>query len=449
MFGELGIGFKNFVGYISGRSVIGERNIEEAVRTIKNALVDADVNLRVVRRFINSIAEEARGIKVLRNVDPGSQFVKIVNDRLVDFLGDRHSELILNPVNRQSCILMVGLQGSGKTTTCVKLAMRLKKENRKVLLVAGDTFRAAAASQLRILGDQIGVSVFSLEGETDPVRVVRGAIRYAKVKLFDTVIVDTRGRLEVEELLLREVKEIKEMLLPVETVLVADAMTGQVAANVAKEFNDSVGITGVIFTKFDSDSRGGAVMSLKTICGAPIKFVGVGERPEDLDIFYPDRVASRILGMGDVVSLVEKAQSVIDREEALELEEKIRKSGFNFEDYLSQFKYLRNMGGVSSLMGMLPGVSSEILGSRISEGELKREEAIIYSMTRKERLNPVFLNNPSRKRRVALGSGTTVFEVNRLIKKFSQTTLAMKKMKNKSFQNKIASLLGGKGGMIN
>ncbi|WKC58232.1 signal recognition particle protein [Borrelia sp. P9F1] len=449
MFGELGAGFRNFVSYISGKSVIGERNIEESVCTIKDALVDADVNLRVVRRFVGAVVEEARGIKVLRGVDPGSQFIKIVNDKLVSFLGDRHSELVLNPVNKQSFILMVGLQGSGKTTTCVKLALRLKRDGRKVLLVAGDTFRAAAGDQLKILGSQIGVSVFEIAGETDSVRVIRAAVKYAKSELFDTIIVDTRGRLEVEELLLREIKEIKGMLTPVETILVADSMTGQVAANIAKEFNDRVGITGVIFTKFDSDARGGAVMSIKTICGVPIKFVGVGERPEDLDIFYPDRIASRILGMGDVVSLVEKAQTAIDKEEALRLEEKIRKVGFNFEDYLSQFKYVRDMGGVSSLMGMLPGVSSEVLSSRVNERELKREEAIIYSMTRRERLNPVVLNNPSRKRRIALGSGTTVFEVNKLIKKFSQTTLAMKKMKNKSFQNKIASLLGGKGGVVN
>ncbi|UGQ16349.1 signal recognition particle protein [Borrelia sp. RT5S] len=449
MFGELEAGFRNFVACISGKSVISEKNIEEAVCIIKDALVDADVNLRVVRRFVNAVVEEARGVKVLRGVDPGSYFIKIVNDKLVSFLGDRHAGLVLNPVNKQSYILMVGLQGSGKTTTCVKLAMRLKREGRKVLLVAGDTFRAAAISQLRILGNQIGVSVFALEGEADPVGVVREAVKYAKAELFDTVVVDTRGRLEVEELLLREIKEIKEILLPVETMLVADAMTGQVAANIAKEFNDRVGITGVIFTKFDSDARGGAVMSIKTICGIPIKFVGVGEKPEDIDIFYPDRVASRILGMGDVVSLVEKAQTVIDKEEALKLEEKIRKDGFNFEDYLNQFKYMRDMGGISSLMGMLPSVSSEMLSSRVNERELKRDEAIIYSMTRKERLNPVFLNNPSRKRRIALGSGTTIFEVNKLIKKFSQTMLAMKKMKNKSFQNKIASLLGGKGGMIN
>ncbi|AAX17192.1 signal recognition particle protein [Borrelia hermsii] len=449
MFEKLGAGFRDFVKYVSGKSVINEKNIEDAIDTIKDALIEADVNLRVVRRFVNSVAEEAKGIKVLRDVDPKSQFVKIVNDKLVNFLGDKHSELILNPVNKLSCILMLGLQGSGKTTTCAKLAMRLKSENRKVLLVAADTFRAAAVDQLRVLGEQIGISVFAIESENDPIKVVKKSIEYAKVELFDTVIVDTRGRLEVEDLLLKEIKKIKDIVTPTETILVADAMTGQVAVNIAKEFNESVGITGVIFTKFDSDARGGAILSLKTICGAPIKFVGVGERPEDLDIFYPDRVASRILGMGDVVSLVEKAQSVIDKEEALRLEEKIRKANFSFEDYLNQFKYMRNMGGISSLMGMLPGVSPEMLGRGINERELKREEAIILSMTKKERVNPVILNSPSRKKRIALGSGTTVFEVNKLMKKFSQTILMMKKMKNKSFQNKITSLLGGKGGMVN
>ncbi|AHH12717.1 Signal recognition particle, subunit ffh/srp54 [Borrelia hermsii YBT] len=448
MFEKLGAGFRDFVKYVSGKSVINEKNIEAAIDTIKDALIEADVNLRVVRRFVNSVAEEAKGIKVLRDVDPKSQFIKIVNDKLVNFLGDKHSELILNPVNKLSCILMLGLQGSGKTTTCAKLAMRLKSENRKVLLVAADTFRAAAVDQLRVLGEQIGISVFAIESENNPIKVVKKSIEYAKVELFDTVIVDTRGRLEVEDLLLKEIKKIKDIVTPTETILVADAMTGQVAVNIAKEFNESVGITGVIFTKFDSDARGGAILSLKTICGAPIKFVGVGERPEDLDIFYPDRVASRILGMGDVVSLVEKAQSVIDKEEALRLEEKIRKANFSFEDYLNQFKYMRNMGGISSLMGMLPGVSPEMLGRSINERELKREEAIILSMTKKERVNPVILNSPSRKKRIALGSGTTVFEVNKLMKKFSRTILMMKKMKNKSFQNKIASLLGGKGGMV-
>ncbi|BCR22103.1 signal recognition particle protein [Borrelia sp. HM] len=451
MFESLGSGFKDFIKYISGKSVISEKNIEEAVDTIKNTLIEADVNLSVVRRFVNSVVEEAKGIKVLRNVDPKSQFIKIVNDKLVSFLGDKHSNLILHPVNKLSCILMLGLQGSGKTTTCIKLARRLKLENRRVLLVAADTFRAAAVEQLRVLGVQIGVSVFTLEGESNPINVVKKSIEYAnKTELFDTVIVDTRGRLEVEDLLLKEIKDIKDILKPTETILVADAITGQVAVNVAREFNDRVGITGVIFTKFDSDAKGGAILSLKTICGAPIKFVGIGEKPEDLDIFYPDRVASRILGMGDIVSLVEKAQVVIDKEEALKLEEKFKKANFNFEDYLNQFKYMRSMGGVSSLIGMLPGISSsEMLLRNINEKELKREEAIILSMTKKERLNPVILNSPSRKKRIALGSGTTIFEVNKLIKKFTQVVLMMKKMKNKSFQNKIASLLGGKGGMVN
>ncbi|WP_421622567.1 signal recognition particle protein [Borrelia sp. MN22-0132] len=449
MFENLGTGFRDFVKYISGKSVINEKNIEAAVDTIKRALIEADVNLRVVRRFINSVVEDAKGIKVLRNIDPKSQFIKIVNDKLINFLGDKHSELVLGPVNKLSCILMLGLQGSGKTTTCAKLAIRLKSENRKVLLVAADTFRAAAINQLKILGMQVGVSVFFLEGESDPIKVVKKSIEYAKIELFDTVIIDTRGRLEVEDLLLREIIEIRDIVSPTETILVADAMTGQSAVNIAKEFNDSVGITGVIFTKFDSDARGGAILSLKTICGAPIKFVGVGEKPEDLDVFYPDRVASRILGMGDVVSLVEKAQSVIDKEEALRLEEKFRKANFNFEDYLNQFKYMRNMGGISSLIGMFPGVSLEMLNGSIDERELKREEAIILSMTKKERLNPVILNNPSRKKRIALGSGTTIFEVNKFMKKFSQSVLMMKKMKNKSFQSKIASLFGDKGGMVN
>ncbi|WNY68873.1 signal recognition particle protein [Borreliella lusitaniae] len=443
MLESLGSNFKNFINYLSGKSTINDKNIAEAIEIIKDSLVDADVNLRVVRRFLNSIIEESKGIKVLRGIDPKSQFIKIVNDNLVELLGGKNHELSLHPVNKQSYILMLGLQGSGKTTTCAKLSLRLKKENRKVLLVAADTFRAAAVEQLKILGSQIGVPVFSLEGEKDPVKIVKASMKFAKSEFFDSVIVDTRGRLEVESFLIEEIKKIKGILQPTETILVLDSMTGQVAVNIAKEFNENVGITGAIFSKFDSDTRGGAVLSFKSICAVPIKFVGVGEKIEDLDSFYPERIASRILGMGDVVSLVEKVQSVVDKEEAIKLEEKINKASFNFEDYLSQFRRMKQVGGFSNFVSFLPGVSKSMLNmNNLNEESFSREEAIILSMTKKERINPVILNNPSRKKRIALGSGTTVFDVNKLIKKFSQTTLIMKKMKNKDFQNKIASLLG-------
>ncbi|WPM05647.1 signal recognition particle protein [Borreliella sinica] len=443
MLESLGSNFKNFINYLSGKSTINDKNIAEAIEIIKNSLVDADVNLRVVRRFLNSVIEESKGVKVLRGVDPKSQFIKIVNDNLVKFLGGKSYELNLHPVNKQSYILMLGLQGSGKTTTCAKLSLRLKKENRKVLLVAADTFRAAAVEQLKILGSQIGVSVFSLEGETDPIKIVKASMKFAESEFFDSVIVDTRGRLEVEYLLLEEIKKIKEILSPAETILVLDSMMGQVAANIAKEFNENVGLTGAIFSKFDSDTRGGAVLSFKSICAVPIKFIGVGEKIEDLDSFYPERIASRILGMGDVVSLVEKVQSVVDKEEAIRLEEKINKASFNFEDYLSQFKRMKQVGGFTNFLSFLPGVSKSMLNmDNLNEESFNKEEAIILSMTKKERINPVILNNPSRKKRIALGSGTTVFDVNKLIKKFSKTTLIMKKMKNKDFQNKIASLLG-------
>ncbi|WNY67024.1 signal recognition particle protein [Borreliella lusitaniae] len=443
MLESLGSNFKNFINYLSGKSTINDKNIAEAIEIIKDSLVDADVNLRVVRRFLNSIIEESKGIKVLRGIDPKSQFIKIVNDNLVKLLGGKNHELSLHPVNKQSYILMLGLQGSGKTTTCAKLSLRLKNENRKVLLVAADTFRAAAVEQLKILGSQIGVPVFSLEGEKDPVKIVKASMKFAKSEFFDSVIVDTRGRLEVESFLIEEIKKIKGILQPAETILVLDSMTGQVAVNIAKEFNENVGITGAIFSKFDSDTRGGAVLSFKSICAVPIKFVGVGEKIEDLDSFYPERIASRILGMGDVVSLVEKVQSVVDKEEAIKLEEKINKASFNFEDYLSQFRCMRQVGGFSNFASFLPGVSKSMLNmNNLNEESFNREEAIILSMTKKERVNPVILNNPSRKKRIALGSGTTVFDVNKLIKKFSQTTLIMKKMKNKDFQNKIASLLG-------
>ncbi|QFI14790.1 signal recognition particle protein [Borrelia sp. CA_690] len=443
MLESLGSNFKNFINYLSGKSTINDKNIAEAIEIIKNSLVDADVNLRVVRRFLNSIVEESKGVKVLRSIDPKSQFIKIVNDNLVKFLGGKNYELSLHPVNKQSYILMLGLQGSGKTTTCAKLSLRLKKGNRKVLLVAADTFRAAAVEQLEILGSQIGVPVFSLKGEKDPIKIVKASMKFAKSEFFDSVIVDTRGRLEVESLLVEEIKNIKEILQPVETILVLDSMTGQGAVNIAKEFNESVGLTGAIFSKFDSDTRGGAVLSFKSICAVPIKFIGVGEKIEDLDSFYPERIASRILGMGDIVSLVEKVQSVIDKEEAIKLQEKIKKASFNFEDYLSQFSRIRQVGGISNFASFLPGVSKSILNvDNLNEKSLNREESIILSMTKKERINPVILNNPSRKKRIALGSGTTIFDVNKLIKKFSQTALIMKKMKNKDFQNKIASLLG-------
>ncbi|WKC81896.1 signal recognition particle protein [Borreliella tanukii] len=443
MLESLGSNFKNFINYLSGKSTINDKNIAEAIEIIKNSLVDADVNLRVVRRFLNSIIEESKGVKVLRGIDPKSQFIKIVNDNLVKFLGGKNYELSLHPVNKQSYILMLGLQGSGKTTTCAKLSLRLKKENRKVLLVAADTFRAAAVEQLKILGSQIGVPVFSLEGEKDPIKIVKASMRFAESEFFDSVIVDTRGRLEVESLLVEEIRKIKEILQPAETILVLDSMMGQVAVNIAKEFNENVGLTGAIFSKFDSDTRGGAVLSFKSICAVPIKFIGVGEKIEDLDSFYPERIASRILGMGDVVSLVEKVQSVVDKEEAIKLEEKINKASFNFEDYLSQFRRMRQVGGFSNFVSYLPGVSKSMLNAdNLNEEIFNKEEAIILSMTKKERINPVILNNPSRKKRIALGSGTTVFDVNKLIKKFSQTTLFMKKMKNKDFQNKIASLWG-------
>ncbi|WKC78224.1 signal recognition particle protein [Borreliella turdi] len=443
MLESLGSNFKNFINYLSGKSTINDKNIAEAIEIIKNSLVDADVNLRVIRRFLNSIIEESKGVKVLRGIDPKSQFIKIVNDNLVKFLGGKNYELSLNPVNKQSYILMIGLQGSGKTTTCAKLSLRLKRENRKVLLVAADTFRAAATEQLKILGSQIDVPVFSLEGEKDPIKIVKSSMKFAKAEFFDSVIVDTRGRLEVESFLVEEIKKIKEILQPSETILVVDSMMGQVAVNIAKEFNENVGLTGAIFSKFDSDTRGGAVLSFKSICEVPIKFIGVGEKIEDLDSFYPERIASRILGMGDVVSLVEKIQSVVDKEEAIKLEEKINKASFNFEDYLSQFRRIRQVGGFSNFVSFLPGVSKSMLNiNNLTEESFNKEEAIILSMTKKERINPVILNNPSRKKRIALGSGTTIFDVNKLIKKFSQTTLIMKKMKNKDFQNKIASLLG-------
>ncbi len=433
--------FSSLFNSLSGKRTISEKNIDEAVEEIKIALLDADVNLRIVRRFINKTIAEAKGEKVLKSINPGQQFTKIVYDRLVDLLGGEVSSLDLKGPDTQSVILMMGLQGSGKTTTASKLAYKLKSEGRKPLLVACDLVRPAAVEQLKVLGEQIGVEVYS-EVSKDAVSVAKSALKYAKKNQFDVVIVDTAGRLHLDSVMMKEISSISKALSPVESLFVADAMTGQNAVNIAKEFADSVGISGVILTKFDSDARGGAAISLKSVTGKPLKFIGVGEKPKDLEIFYPDRIASRILGMGDVVSLVEKAQEAIDEKEAEELEKKIVKATFTLEDYLEQMQKMKKMGSMKSLLQMVPGAGN-INPDDIDLSEMKREEAIIFSMTKKERVNHRIIG-PSRKRRIALGSGTTVFDVNKLIKKFEKMRLMMKKMaKNKKYQEKMLSQFGG------
>ena len=442
MLDKISTKFSDIFRQISGTASISEKNIEEAVEQIKIALLEADVNLRVVRRFVNRTIDEAKGEKVLKAVNPGQQFIKIVNDRLVQLLGDEKQDLLLKGPDTVSVILMMGLQGSGKTTSAAKLALKLRNEGRKPMLVAADLVRPAAVKQLHVVGEQAGVEVFSEESK-DPLKVVRNALKKAKKEQFNTVIVDTAGRMHVDAELMKEIKAIAAEARPDETLLVADSMTGQHAVEIAKEFDEAVGISGVLLSKFDSDARGGAALSLKSVTGKPIKFIGTGEKLEDLESFFPERIASRILGMGDVVSLVEKAQQTIEGEDAKKLEEKMAKATFTLEDYLEQFQRVRKMGSIKSLIDMVPGASGQISEDDIDENEMKREEAIILSMTIQERRNHRIIG-PSRRKRIASGSGTNVYEVNRLLKKFDKMRLLMKKMtKNKKYQAKLMSQFGG------
>ncbi|MDR0585087.1 MAG: signal recognition particle protein [Treponema sp.] len=439
---------------VAGKATITEKNIDDAVEAIKMALLEADVNLRVVRRFVNSTIEEAKGEKTLRSVDPGQQFVKIVHDKLTGYLGDASTvnggsaqDLHLKGPDTISVILMLGLQGSGKTTSAAKLALRLKKEGRKVLLAACDLVRPAAVEQLSVLGTQIGVPVYKEEGASDSVKVFREALSYAKKNLIDTLIVDTTGRLQIDEPMMEELSRLRDAAKPEELLLVADSMTGQSAVDIAKTFDEKIGLTGVILTKFDSDTRGGAALSLKTITGKPLKFVGTGEKPEDLEPFHPERMASRILGMGDVVTLVEKAQEVMDQKEAEVLRKKIEKESFTLEDWLGQLRAVKKMGPLKSMLDLIPGMAGQIGEEDIDKAELNRYEAILSSMTRQERANHLIIG-PSRRSRIARGSGSSVAEVGRLLKKFEKMRSAMKKMfkmsKNPAAaQSMLSNIKGG------
>lgn len=432
--------FTDIFRQVSGKAHISPKNIRDALGEIKIALLEADVNLRVVRRFINRATEEALGEKVLRSVTPGQQFIRIVHSRVVQLLGDSRQELKLKGPDTQSVILLAGLQGSGKTTTAAKLALHLKGKGRKVLLVAADLRRPAAVEQLTILAGEAGVDIYRETGK-DPVKVVRKSLAYAKKGEFDTLIIDTSGRLQIDKELMAEIEQVKKISRPEELLLVVDAMTGQNAVDIAKDFDSRLDLSGIILSKFDSDTRGGAALSIKSITGKAIKFIGTGEKLSALEEFIPERIASRILGMGDVVSLVEKAQETIDEEEAFELQKKIESASFNLEDYLEQFKRVRKMGSLQSLLEMIPGAAAALDGESIDEQALKREEAIILSMTRNERKNHRIIG-PSRKKRVARGSGTSVYEVNQLLKKFEKTRLMMKKMsKNKKYQANMLSQL--------
>ena len=430
--------FSGIMRSLRGKSKITEKNIEDTIEEIKTALLDADVNLRVVRRFINATAEEAKGERVLKSVDPGQQFTKIVYDKMTSFLGDEKKALDLRGPDTQSVILFLGLQGSGKTTSAAKLALKLKNEGRKPLLVACDLVRPAAVEQLSVLGGNISVPVYKEETK-DAVKVAKNALSFAKKNFYDTVIVDTAGRLQIDEDMMKEIVNIKSAVKPMETILVADSMTGQSAVDVAKEFDEQVGLSGLILTKFDSDTRGGAALSLKTITGKPIFYIGTGEKLEDLEPFYPDRIASRILGMGDIVSLVEKAQALYDEEEAEKLQKKMQSESFSLADMLMQLEQAEKMGPLESMLDMIPGLSGQIDKDKLDLSLLKRQKAIIQSMTLKERDNFRIIGPPRRKR-IAKGSGTSVGDVNKLLKQFEKTRQMMRKVsKNKGLQAKMMS----------
>lgn len=430
--------FSSIVRTISGKSTITEKNIEDSVEQIKMALLEADVNLRVVRRFVNSTIEEAKGEKVLKAVDPGQQFVKIIYDKIVAMLGDEEkTELSLRGPDVTTVILMLGLQGAGKTTASHKLALKLKKQGRRPLLAACDLVRPAAVEQLSVLGEKIGVPVYK-ENSKDAVKNAEDALKYAKKNQYDTLIIDTAGRLQIDADMMDELARIKKAVSPDEVLLVADAMTGQNAVDIAKTFDEQLGLTGVILTKFDSDARGGAALSLKTITGKPILFIGTGEKSEDFETFHSERIASRILGMGDVVSLVEKAQETVDAQEAERLQKRMMKNEFTLDDMLSQFQQVKKMGSMQSLLDMIPGMANQ----NVDLSGMKRQEAIIQSMTKKERANHLIIG-PGRRKRIAAGSGTSVAEVNKLLKQFEKTKLTMKKLtRNKGMQSRMMSQLG-------
>lgn len=404
-----------------------ELEIKSAMREVRVALLEADVNIRVAKKFIADVSEKAVGQEILKSLNPTQQVIKIVNDELIALMGSKNAKL--ETADRPpSVIMMCGLQGAGKTTLCGKLAVYLKKQGRKPLLVACDIYRPAAITQLQVVGGKAGAEVFE-KGTQNPVKTARQAVEYARSMGFDPVILDTAGRLHIDDTLMQELENIKKEVNPTDILLTVDAMTGQDAVNVAETFNNRLSITGVVLTKLDGDTRGGACLSIKAVTGKPIKFIGVGEKLSDLEPFYPDRMASRILGMGDVMSLIEKAQEAVTEEQAKKLEKKMRDSTFTLEDYLDQFESLKKMGGVSQVMSMMPGAGRmKISESDLDEKKLERTKAIILSMTKKERERPEIIN-ASRKKRIAAGSGTSVQEVNRLLKQFDQTKVMMKQMK--------------------
>lgn len=409
---------------LKGQGKITEINVAETLKEVRRSLLDADVNYKIAKEFTNTVKEKALGMNVLTAVKPGQMMVKIVHDELIQLMGGTHVDI--NIKGNPAVILMSGLQGSGKTTFSGKLANLLKtKRGKHPLLVACDIYRPAAIEQLKVLGEQIGVPVYSEEGNNDPVKIALNAVKEARATGKDVVIVDTAGRLAIDEQMMNEIAAIKKAIDPEETLFVVDAMTGQDAVNTAKEFNDRLNFDGVILTKLDGDTRGGAALSIRTVVSKPIKFVGTGEKLEALDVFHPERMADRILGMGDIVSLVEKAQEQFDAEEAKKLQKKIAKNQFNFNDFLSQIQQIKKMGNIKDLASMIPGVGKALKDVDIDDDAFKGVEAIIYSMTPEERENPELING-SRRKRIASGSGTTIQDVNRLLKQFDESKKMMR-----------------------
>ncbi|MBP1539533.1 MAG: signal recognition particle protein [Prevotella sp.] len=425
---------------LKGEGKITEINIAETLKDVRRALLDADVNYKVAKQFTDTVKQKALGMNVLTAVKPGQMMVKIVHDELAELMGGEAAELHLE--NKPAVILMSGLQGSGKTTFSGKLANMLRsRKNRRPLLVACDVYRPAAIEQLKVVGEQIGVPVYSEDGNKNVVEIAQNALREAKARSYDTVIVDTAGRLAVDEQMMDEIARLKAAINPDETLFVVDSMTGQDAVNTAKEFNDRLDFDGVVLTKLDGDTRGGAALSIRTVVTKPIKFVGTGEKMEAIDVFHPSRMADRILGMGDIVSLVERAQQQYDEEEARRLQKKIQKNKFGFDDFLSQIHQIKKMGNLKDLASMIPGVGKAIKDVDIDDDAFKSIEAIIQSMTPKERSNPEILNT-SRRQRIARGSGTNIQEVNRLIKQFDQMRKMMKMMTGGGAQQMMKNMRG-------
>mgnify|MGYP003532422846 FL=1 len=425
MFNNLGDKIKENNKKVSGQGKLTEANIKDALREVRLALLEADVNYGVAKNFVAKIRDKAVGEDVIKGVNPTQQFVKIVNDELVEVLGG--TNVVLEKASKPPTIIMLtGLQGAGKTTFSAKLGKYLKKKGEKPFLVGADVYRPAAKKQIKVLGEQTGISTFTIDESSDVIEICRAGIEKAKEENATYIILDTAGRLHIDEQLMEELKQIKSNFVPDEILLVVDGMTGQDAVNVAKTFNEELDISGVILTKLDGDTRGGAALSIKEVSGKPIKFISDGEKLDDISAFHPDRLASRILGMGDVVSLVEKAQEAIDEDEAKKMEEKFRKNQFDFEDFLKQFKMIKKMGSLGNIMKLIPGLDTSAIDMGMAEKEMKKVEGIIFSMTIHERRDPKLLKNGNRKKRIAKGSGTDVTEVNKLIKQYEQMKQVMK-----------------------